>query len=240
MNVLMLPALSSPTNIFPLNGPAWSLFFEMVINIVFAVFLYRLRSSLLALCCGIVGALYLFGILRVGHADVGMYWSNIGLGLLRVGFSFPLGVLLARFYGETAKVQSPLSLAPIAVLAAILAVVLPSRFDRVYDIVAIFVGMPVLLWFGAVYELPKRLQKLGAFLGDVSYPLYAIHFPLLQTLSYVFVRKFHLPGPVFALIFVPSVIWFAWFVSHHFDIPVRLWLSGKSKLRAAAIPPPLS
>ena len=99
----MLPDFYSSTALFPLNGPAWSLFFELVINVAFAVLLYRLASSILVLICVIAGLLCLYGITRLGHADVGMYWSNAGLGFFRVSFSFPFGVLLARLYGSTQK-----------------------------------------------------------------------------------------------------------------------------------------
>jgi peptidoglycan/LPS O-acetylase OafA/YrhL len=56
-NALMLPAVTSP-GLFPFDGPAWSLFFELVINAIFAAILYRTNSSLIAIFCVASGALY--------------------------------------------------------------------------------------------------------------------------------------------------------------------------------------
>jgi len=234
-NMLMLPAWASPDVLFPFDVPAWSLFLEILINIAFAVVLYRLASRFLACFCLAAGALLFWAIFHQGYNDLGALWSTAGFGLLRVGFSFLLGILLARMR-MAAKSNSPMALLPLIALALLLAAPWPAGFGAQIDAIAVFVAMPLLLWAGARTELPQSWQPVGAVLGDISYPLYAIHFPLLQIFFHVFFRTLHLPAVLAGVLFVAGVAWLSWYLAHRFDAPVRRWLSGRMRLRPAAMP----
>jgi len=235
MNLLMLPAPTSPDVLFPFDVPAWSLFLEIVINIAFAVVLCRMAFRVLAFFCLAAGALLFLAISHQGFNDLGALWSTAGFGLLRVGFSFLLGMLLARMPGEERR-PSPMALLPLAALALLLAAPWPVAFGAQIDAIAVFVAMPLTLWAGARTELSPSLQPAGAVLGDISYPLYAIHFPLLQIFFHVFLRTLHLPAGVAGALFVVSMAWLSWYLAHRFDAPVRRWLSGRVRLRPAATP----
>jgi peptidoglycan/LPS O-acetylase OafA/YrhL len=219
-NLLMLPSPVTAT-LFPFDGPAWSLFCELLANIVFAVMICRMRSGLLAGFCAVCGALYFLVLLRVGNGDVGVYWSNAAYGILRVLFGFPVGVLLARIFRNRPRRHSLTSLAPIALLAIALMLSLSSNFDAAYAAIVVFCVTPLVLWFGAGNELPDYLTNIGAFLGDVSYPLYTIQYPLLLAFNFVFVNKLHLPTTEMAVVFTLICILISWLAAHYFDTPVR-------------------
>lgn len=235
-NALILPDFRSAYMLFPVNVPGWTLFFELVANAIFAMALFRMRSSLLSFICVATGALSFWGLIHNGNGDVGWSWPTIGFGVLRVGYAFPLGILLARAFGRTTKHYTSFALLPVGGLAVLLAIDLPDRFDWIYDTAALFIVLPAILWFGARFALPKPLEKFAAILGDVSYPMFAIHFPLLRIAFYVLARRLQLPGVFTAMIFVASCFWLSWLLFHYFDVPVRRWLSARSKLRPAAMP----
>jgi peptidoglycan/LPS O-acetylase OafA/YrhL len=99
-NLLMLP---SPTyffvqnpmqGLFPIDGPAWSMFWELVVNIIFALLLFRLRVRYLLL----ISIFSFIGLaLAATHYDslnIGWEWPSWYAGLLRVMFAFPVGLIL--------------------------------------------------------------------------------------------------------------------------------------------------
>src|SRR5580698_1082666 len=96
-----------------------------------------------------------------------------------------------------------------------------SNFDAAYAAIVVFCVTPLVLWFGAGNELPDYLTKIGAFLGDVSYPLYTIQYPLLLAFNFVFVNKLHLPTTEMAVVFTLICILISWLAAHYFDTPVR-------------------
>lgn len=108
---LMLPALPGmPREVrgngemFPLNGPCWSLFFEYIGNIVYALLIRRLSTRLLSLltvvlCC----ALTWFAVTdQSGYGAIGVGWTvdsmNMLGGSLRMICPFTAGALLSRVF----------------------------------------------------------------------------------------------------------------------------------------------
>ncbi|MDR3448144.1 MAG: acyltransferase family protein, partial [Alphaproteobacteria bacterium] len=149
---------------------------------------------------------------------------------------FPLGILMARCFRLKVRYRSPAALLIIAVLAALLMLDPHIRWEWLYDSAAIFLVIPAILWAGAIIELPKSLEKIGAILGDISFPVYAVHAPLLQASNYVLIRVLRLSNFAAAITFVISVFLLSWILAIQFDAPVRKWLSGKSHLRPTALP----
>jgi peptidoglycan/LPS O-acetylase OafA/YrhL len=235
-NALILPDFRSAYMLFPVNAPGWTLFFELVVNALFAAALFRMRSAWLIVFCACAGALSLWSLVQNGNGDTGWSWPTIGFGVIRVGFAFPLGILLARIFGSSAKRQTLFSLLPIAGLAILFVIDLPTGFDWIYNAAAIFIVLPAILWFGATLALPKSLEKFGAILGDASYPLFAVHFPLMRIIFHVFVRRLDWPGTIVAVVFVAGSFLFSWFLFHYLDVPVRRWLSARSQPRPTAVP----
>ena len=83
---------------FPLNGPSWSLFFEYIGNILYALLLRRLPKWALAIVCAVSGALLIGISVRDGFLGVGWSFVDGGFwgGLIRMLFPYSLGMLMAR------------------------------------------------------------------------------------------------------------------------------------------------
>ena len=87
---------------FPLNGPSWSLFFEYIGNILYAVFIHRLSTKALTILVVLLGVgLAGFTLFDVsGYDMIGVGWTLDGVnflgGSLRMLFPFSLGMLLSR------------------------------------------------------------------------------------------------------------------------------------------------
>ena len=234
LNVLMLPAAVGP-KLFPANLPAWSLFLEILVNAAFALALVRLSRRSLALAVWGLAALYLWVLMKAGHADLGGTWATLLPGTLRAGFGFSLGLFLAR-QKHHAPVQS--SAAPVMLLALIVILSADVWGLRAgfYDALCTFLLLPVLLWLGARWQLPAFASPIGAFLGNISYPLYAVHFPLLQAALFV-ARRLHIPEVAAGAIYLVGVVAFAWWLAKAFDAPARAWASKRLKLRMSAMAP---
>lgn len=72
-----------------------------------------------------------------------------------------------------------------------------------------------------------RSTAICKFLGDISYPLYIIHYPSIYPLFMAF-RKYEMTfadaWPYTTLIFVGNIL-LAWLLLKIYDEPVRRWLS---------------
>ncbi len=224
--LFMLP---SPTwhyipHIFPLNKPGWSLFFELVANAIYAFAWTKLSNRVLAVIVATSGAALIY-LCAHGGGYGGAGWGDFAWGFPRVCFSFFLGVLIGRCY-RSRFVQSPLAaLLPIALLPILF---LPQMAGPVLELVIAMLVFPLIVAAGASIE--PRSPRGYVFLGSISYPLYAIHEPLLYFFWRVLVFFRFSPeqiAPASGIAFAALVIWLSWWLERNYDIPIRGWLTGK-------------
>lgn len=166
---------------FPLNPPQWSLMVELVANGVHARWLHRVptgRLALLAAACALAMAALMAW---EGKGDLGSGILQLPAGLLRAGWSYTLGIVLARIW--SLRRPRPLADWRVALVAPVLAVIAlpflpgPPWAGDVLVVTAIF---PALFWVAASAVPGPSDERTLAALGALSFPLYAIHFPILS------------------------------------------------------------
>lgn len=169
------------TALFPLNTPQWSLLQELVLNLLHALILGRLGNrSLLVIAAG--GALYMgWSMALRGTGDIGAFPGELAGGLARGLWSYPLGIVIARQWRGDADRKSildwKLSLAALVLPVALLPLLPVPKWMG--DLAVIVLAFPPLFWIAARARLARGAEKPMAALGAISFPLYAIHVPIL-------------------------------------------------------------
>lgn len=226
---------------YPLNGPSWSLFFEYIGNILYALFIRKFSTrALTVLVIAAAVGLASFGIFNLsGYGHLGVGWSmidyNILGGFLRLMFSFSVGLLMSRIF-KPAKVKGAFWICS-AVLAVLFTVPHLGGADRLwinglYESVCAIVIFPALVWLGASGKTTDKVTStVCKFLGDISYPLYVVHYPLMY-LFYWWLWSgeekipFSQAWPVAIVVIIASII-LAYLCLRFYDIPLRKWLASK-------------
>ena len=236
-NFAMLPfPLEYPAandDLFPLNFPAWSLFFELVAYTLFALFLPRLgrRGLAVLVAAGFVG-LVLTG-LSEATLDRGVWRPSWPGGLARVTFCFFAGVALHRLWQAR---PTRIALHPAALFALLAAPLLwrpqpDLPWAWLYELAVVTLWMPLMVWLGTGSVAGGGWRRLCEVLGAVSYPLYIVHAPLVIIAINFNGRqgdaffKTHAPWAGFA--FIAALVLLAWLLARFVDLPVRRTLARK-------------
>lgn len=234
LEAAMLPTwVPGRSTIFPLNPPAWSLFFEMAINIGFAFAALHLTTRRLVATVLLMGLGVLAATISKGTIDSGFTWSSLWVGLARVGFSFPLGVLIQRLSGSMSRRTSYWFLFPILALGVAICLPAPAGLRGVFDAAFVLAVSPTLLIIGAMLEPPAVLRRACQWFGDLSYPLYVTHYPLAFMMAFA-ARKAGLSPWVSVAAIMVSLPCFAYVLSKSYDAPVREWLARRTPKRDLA------
>ena len=227
---------------FPLNGPAWSLFFEYIGNILYALFIRHLSTRLLAVLAVLLGCMHAwFFVGDVSEYDmVGVGWTinevNFWGGMLRMLFPFTVGMLLSRIF-KPRKVRGAFWICSIMLITIFAApYIMPLKnsdisTNSLYEVVCIAVVFPFIVWLGACgYTKSGVVTKINRTLGDLSYPLYIIHYPVMYIFyAWLIEKKYYTLQECFGmvLIVVLSSVLLALLCLKLYDEPVRRWLSKK-------------
>ena len=224
---------------FPLNGPCWSLFFEYIGNILYALFIRRLSNKALTVLTILLGiALASFAIFDVsGYGNMGVGWTLDGInfigGLLRMLFPFSMGMLLSRNF-KPIKVKGAFWICTIALITLFSVPYLegtaPVCTNGIYEVFCVIIAFPILVWLGASgTTTDKKSTQICKFLGDISYPIYITHYPLVYTYTAWVCNNnaTMVEGiPYMMLTFVGAFV-LAYACLKLYDEPVRKWLTDR-------------
>lgn len=217
--LLLVPETWNPA-LFPGNPPFWSLLAELLVNLLFAAALVRLRWRWIAVVCVASAAALVWAVasdpqtLTNGLGRLGAFWPQVTGGALRALFGFTAGLLLFAAWQHRKSprhVHWAALLIPLALAALLLADPTQRRW---WDLACVLALLPALTWAAIRWEVP--LQRASRALGDLSYPLYCIHVPVL------FVADKH-GGP--ELLVAAALIPAAWLLDRLYDRPLRRLLA---------------
>lgn len=222
-------------NLFHLNPPTWSLFWEYVANIFYALALVRVSRKLLwVLVIGGAAALVYEAHIST-NLSVGWSGENFLGGGVRVWYSFFAGILIYRC---GFIIRSRLGFLGIGALLAI-AFLTPfsNKYNWIIDPLIVIFYLPFLVGLGAGGKLRPGVKKICQFSGDISYPLYMIHYPFIWWfLSYVEKEKPSLSQMTFITVLgTVLLIALAYLVMRFVDAPVRNFLKNKLTRRRAGL-----
>jgi peptidoglycan/LPS O-acetylase OafA/YrhL len=232
------------TEMHPLNGPAWSLFFEYVGNFLYAVLVRRFSKLLLTILV-IISALFLLQWLLFGPSgNVIGGWAiddpvQMHIGFARLLFPFFGGLLLFRI-GKRISINNAFGWCSVILVAFLAAPVLGGTKhlweNGLFEGISIIIVFPIIVAIGAGgHIVGKRSAKVCKFLGDISYPIYITHYPLIYVFTaWVTNKKIMLSQglPVGVGLIIVAIL-LAWAYLKLYDEPVRAWLKRRFLMKTA-------
>ncbi|UOE49085.1 acyltransferase [Mucilaginibacter sp. SMC90] len=227
----------------PLNGPAWSLFFEYIANILYALVIRRFSKTLLAIFVFLSACLLIHYTVMGPQGDVIGGWSvdatQLNIGFTRLLYPFFAGMLLCRM-GKLIHIKWAFTVCSLLIIAVLCVPRIggPEHLwmNGVYESFCIIIIFPLIVAIGAGGTLKSKTSaKICKFIGDLSYPLYITHYPLIYFhIAWVSNNKVPMAqGLLGGLgIFVVSIA-IAYACLKLYDEPVREWLKKRFLLKKA-------
>lgn len=240
---------------YPLNCPSWTLAYEYIGNILYAFVFRHLPKAALAVLC--VASAFLTLDLTLGWDVFGLFpegseynviggWyltaQDIYIGFSRLLYPFLCGLLISRILSEKSSKANPdgsffrIRFAfPLASLILVVILCTPcvgghdGLANGIFQAVAILLVFPTLVLLGACSTTSAKAgTRICNWLGELSYPLYITHYPLLYMHLSFAIDHPEAPSWVHfaeaAGMVVLSVI-IARSLYKVYDLPVRKWLT---------------
>jgi peptidoglycan/LPS O-acetylase OafA/YrhL len=222
----------------PLNGPAWSLFFEYIANILYALIVRRFSKLLLSVFVTLAALMLIQYLVTSKNGDLIGGWSlnseQLYIGFTRLLFPFFGGVLLCRV-GKLIHIKNAFWWSSLLI---IIMLSIPRIGDEhhvwmngIYESVCLILVFPLIVSIGAGGELHNmRSEKICNFLGEISYPLYITHYPLIYLFTAWVVNNkvpLGINGLLMGLLVVITSLVVAYLSLRFYDKPVREWLRKK-------------
>ncbi|MCX3263999.1 acyltransferase family protein [Pedobacter agri] len=220
----------------PLNSVGWSLFFEYIANILYAVWIRKFSKTALTIL--VLIAAVALAHLAITNGDLSGGWTlnveQVRIGLTRTMFPFFAGLLLSRIAKPTRIKNAFLWCSLLIAIVLYMPRIGGAQhlwMNGIYESVCVIIIFPLIVYLGASGVIQgQREQKICKFLGDLSYPLYLVHYPIV----YFYVAWISntkgisiLQALPHALLILVSAIILAHLSLKWYDEPVRKWLQKK-------------
>lgn len=210
---------------FPLNTIMWSIFFELLVNLLWALtwrWLESTRTLVIVVALAAAGLIVTWNIW--GVLNLGPTWASFMGGLARVLYSFPLGILLYRAY-QRWKLPS-LPVLPL-LLALPLLFLMPRGITA--ELFAVLFILPSIVLLAAHSRPAAGLAVACSYLGEASYAIYVVHKKVYDLTYAAILKVLHIRGEAFApwisLPFIAGLVVLCILLNRLFDEPVRRVLS---------------
>jgi peptidoglycan/LPS O-acetylase OafA/YrhL len=218
---------------YPGNNPLWSLFFECLASVLFALGIgARLQSRKAALVVlSFLAVLLSIVILKDSTVSTIGFATPEGFvhGTVRVLFSFAGGVFIFRL-----KLLEKIPAVPqwLIVLALVGVFALPViKPNSIIDILAVLIVLPLIVMFGAASQ--GSSVRTQSWLGRLSYPFYLIHMPVILLMDRYLVIA-DLPAYGKAALIMLTAIGVSYAALVLYDEPLRAWLMARRQKPAAS------
>lgn len=222
----------------PLNGPAWSLYYEYIGNILYALFIRKFGKTALSILVLVAACATLHLCLTAPAGDIvggwALTWKQQYVGIVRLMYPFFGGLLLSRL-GWLIRTGRYAFLCCSLLIVAVLTMPRLGGADGfwingLYEALCIIFVFPVIVSMGAGGRITGRYaMRLCRFLGDISYPVYILHYPLIYMYTaWVCNHQATIAQglPYMALVFVASFV-LAYASLKLYDEPIRRWLTAR-------------
>jgi peptidoglycan/LPS O-acetylase OafA/YrhL len=218
-----------------LDAPCWSLFFEYIANILYGLFIRKFTKTTLSILVILFGCATLY--LTLTNGDVSGGWTfdrhHLYIGFTRLLYPFFAGLLLYRV-SKLIHVKRAFLWCSLLLTAVLLVPRIGDAahvwMNGLYEALIIIAVFPLIVFMGAGGEVKgKYASKLCKFLGDISYPVYLVNYPII----YIYTAWVSDNQPSIAdswlqasLVFVSTIV-LSYVILKLYDEPVRKWLKKK-------------
>ncbi|MDR0558610.1 MAG: acyltransferase [Prevotellaceae bacterium] len=218
-----------------LDAPCWSLFFEYIANILYALFIRRFSIVALSALVFVSACATVYLTLSAGDVIGGWTFNapHLQVGFIRLIYPFFAGLLLYRLK-KTAHIKHAFLWSSLLLLFVLfMPRIGDSKHDwmnGIYEAAVILAVFPLIVFLGANGRLKGTFApKLCRFLGGISYPLYLINYPILYVHN-GWISDTHYTAKetwwLIILLFV-GIIALSYAVQKLYDEPVRAWLGKR-------------
>lgn len=231
LSLLLLPTPNVPNTFgetHSLNGPSWTLFQEYIANVLYGLYGRRMALRLHIVLCVVSAAALVVTAQHLGDLSHGWGWKRFWVAPVRLACPFLMGLLVYRLRLRITVPQPFLVLS--LVLVAIFVAPLLGKFNGLFEAGCIILVFPVMLAMGAgVTKLEGAIGALCRFMGELSYPVYIIHYPFIYLFAH-WMWSAH-PGPMRLRLMMTGlplgIVILAYVLLRWYDRPVRAWLTKK-------------
>jgi peptidoglycan/LPS O-acetylase OafA/YrhL len=222
----------------PLDGPGWSLFFEYIANILYGLFVRKFSKTALSILVILAGVALVHYAVTSDSGDMTGGWSlnslQLRIGFTRLMYPFFAGLLLSRTMKLTQVSNSFFWCSLLLVVVFSIPRIGGQAhlwMNGLYESLTIIVVFPLIVYLGASGEVTGKLaSRVCKFFGDISYPIYITHYPLIYIYTgWVSDHRSVSFGKAFpyALATLVGAVVIAYASLKLYDEPVRQWLQKR-------------
>ena len=189
------------------NAPIWSVSVEILVYIIFFIFMTQLN---------IYKYILPLGILIICLVVRKIYFENYILHALILFFS---GVILSRLYLDKKK----------SILLILSILFLPLSFFGTYKIFLMCIGLcSMFLFIESAFNLSKKIKLIFLNLGNLTYASYLIHIPLQLLIILIFnisnINLIIFREPLVFFLFIVKFFFFSYYIFLYFEKPINIYI----------------